>query len=43
MFSGGKERVHSGKKWVKSRHFSKRIGARRQFFHFLYKILGIIS
>ena len=28
---------------VKSRHFSKSIGARRPYFHFLYKFIGIIS
>ena len=28
---------------VKSRQFSERIGVRRQYFHFLNKILGIIS
>ena len=27
---------------VKSRHFSERIGARRKYFHFLYKFLRII-
>ena len=28
---------------VKSRHFSKWIGARRPYFQFLYKFIGIIS
>ena len=28
---------------VKSHHFSEQIGARRSYFHFLYKFIGIIS
>ena len=30
-------------KQVKSRHFSEQIGARRPYFHFFYKFIGIIS
>ena len=28
---------------VKSRHFSKKIGTRRQYYHFLHKFLEIMS
>ena len=28
---------------IKSHHFSEQIGARKPYYHFLYKCLGIIS